>query len=70
MDGEEAGLMNKTIGALPTQIEKQILDNVVLIAAGRYHTIAIRKQNEGDMLKAEPDEDEEEEAKEELMEEQ
>lgn len=62
MDGDEAGLMNKTIGALPTVIEKQVLDNVVLIAAGRYHTIAIRKQNEGDMLKMEADEDEEEEA--------
>ena len=36
----------------PTLIEKTILDSVVFVAAGRFHTMAVRKQTEGDALKA------------------
>lgn len=42
----------------PIMIEKHILDSVVQVAAGRFHSMAIRKQNEGDALK----DDEQEEA--------
>lgn len=32
----------------PTVIEKSYLDNVVYVACGRFHTIAVRKQNDGE----------------------
>lgn len=41
----------------PVMIEKQILDSVVQVAAGRFHSMAIRKQNEGDALKDDEQED-------------
>lgn len=34
---------------VPTPIEKNIIDNVEFVAAGRYHTVAIRKMNENDV---------------------
>ena len=32
----------------PVTIDQQHLENVVYVAAGRFHTVAIRKQSEGD----------------------
>lgn len=42
----------------PTLIEKTILDSVVFVAAGRFHTMAVRKQTEGDALKEEEHDEE------------
>ena len=35
----------------PTVIDKKYLTDIVFIAAGRFHSIAIRKQNEQDKNK-------------------
>lgn len=47
----------REIRPTPVMIEKHILDSVVQVAAGRFHSMAIRKQNEGDALKDEEQED-------------
>ena len=47
----------RQIKATPMMIEKHILDSVVQVAAGRFHSMAIRKQNEGDALKDDEQED-------------
>ena len=41
----------------PVLIEKTILDGVVQVAAGRFHSMAIRKRNEGDDAKDDEQED-------------
>lgn len=41
---------------VPALIEKSVLDNVVYVAAGRYHTMVIRKQTEGDILNQQEEE--------------
>ena len=40
----------------PTVIEKSYLENVVFVACGRFHTIAVRKQNDGENNAEEEDE--------------
>ena len=41
----------------PTLIEKSALDSVVYVAAGRFHTVVIRRQTEGDKNEENKDED-------------
>lgn len=52
-----ANVQGGQIMPTPVMIEKSILGSVVQVAAGRFHSMAIRKQNEGDVLK---DDDQEE----------
>jgi len=40
----------------PVLIEKSLLDGVVLVAAGKYHTLAVKKQNEVEELNGDDDE--------------
>ena len=59
MEGDEA-MVGNNLGSVPGIIEKSALDNVIMIAAGRFHTIAIRRQNAGDSVKFEEEDEEEE----------
>lgn len=57
MEGDDA-MVGNNLGSVPSQIEKGVLDNVIMIAAGRFHTAAIRRQNAGDSVKFEEEDEE------------
>jgi alpha-tubulin suppressor-like RCC1 family protein len=43
MDDNDQAQGGSDVHMTPIAIEKSVLDHVVYIAAGRYHTIAVRK---------------------------
>ena len=61
--GKEGAKAGSELQLTLTAIDKKYLSNIVYIAAGRFHSIAIRKQSEADKNKEDDGEEEDDENK-------